>query len=549
MAARTPLLATCTALMALALAPAAFSLHLQSFLHAKELVYAAAAFLLGLCAFDLRVPSPPRWLIALLVWLVLMALIALGLGNHFLAPLAKLAHGALVLGFAGLAFAFITAAQARAALLLGAVLAGGLGLLQFFHVTDAVLPVFPHYDQRMYSVFGNQDLLGGYMAIFLPFAAALALDCAPRARWCGFLALAVLGGALLLSESRSAWLAAGLGGAVYACLCLARETDAARRGRVWRLLAAGAVTVAATVYWWAPRALETFSSTDTGGNLRLWFYAGTRHMISGQPWLGVGLGAYGHRSPFHMGAVAGGAGGERYMTNELHVDHAHSDPLELLAETGALGLALLGGLLWISLRGTRLDRAAMPELASLVALGAFACLNPTLQSAPHAVAGLFAVRALFPGHLSPTPTRAGRAVHLLGPLAAAVWLYLVFAPSWVISREEDALRGNVSTWPLGLRQPACAQAEALAARAERMPGLMMAPDRALVLACGCAEDDPGRAAGPAVHGLVEEALRVSDTGHARVLAARYFRALGDTARAEQHERAVLERWPWRAAGR
>src|SRR5204863_422971 len=91
------------------------------------------------------------------------------------------------------------------AIVASAVVVAALALLQYAGWASYLFPVFPTYTQAMYSVFGNQDLLGGYMAIAVPLALARFIH-RPRVIWAAAtLAMVVT---LVVSGCRSAWLAA-----------------------------------------------------------------------------------------------------------------------------------------------------------------------------------------------------------------------------------------------------------------------------------------------------------------------------------------------------
>lgn len=544
----TKRIAAWLALAVVLLAPQAFSLHLLSFLHAKELVYALALVLLSVLAQRSAVgTTPPRWVYALLFWLTLEAALSLALGPHFRAPLEQWAHALVIVAF------FLAAWDATESAGLGpwlpravwgsGALAALLGLLQFTHVIDAWLPVFPHYDQRMYSVFGNQDLLGGYLAITLPFVLAAILRGARPERGIAALSLVLILPALLLSASRSAWLAGGAASLIYLVFAAwPRRNSApmpppyARRARA--LLALFALGLACATPWWGPRALATFGEADTGGNLRLWFYAGTAHMIQDNPWLGVGLGRYGLHSPEHLGAVLRGPGGAGFARNELFTDHAHCDPLETLAEVGVLGLLLLLALLAWALRGARYQRGAAPALASGIALLVFALLNPTLHSAPHALIGLLCLRrAIDTTRHSGPPLGNLRLVHGFAPLLVALWLYTTLLPSATLARLEDTPK------------PPCDAMRDYEVLLARYQGPPQAYEGALCLAEECLKNNDSPALRNRIDHLYAIGTRLGDTASLHLAYARCMRDIGDAPRATAAYTAVLNRWPEHAEAR
>lgn len=531
--------AVALALGAVLLAPLAFSLHLLSFLHAKELVYANALVLLAVLAQFTRTDAVvPRWAVALLLWLTLMAGVSCALGPHFRAPLEQWTHAVLVLA---VALAVLTALPEEQrcrylprAVWGSAVLVAMLGLLQYFGLANALLPVFPHYDQRMYSVFGNQDLLGGYLACTLPLVLAAAIHGPRQERFLAYAALPVVLGALLLSASRSAWLAAGLVTLGY-LLHQSRKTNGSSARDACRLLALLALAVVCAAPWWAPRALASFGDADTGGNLRLWFYVGTWHLWRANAWLGVGLGHYGLHSPPHLGAVLHAPGGERFARNELFTDHAHCDPLETLAETGVLGVFLLVGLACWAMRGVRLRPWAAPWVAASATFGIFSLLNPVLHSAPHVLVPLLGLGVALDTSAQPARLRLRMAwVHLAAPVLMALWLYTTLLPSALGARVED------------VAQPPCVALEAHERLLRWFHGPPHAYENALFLAEAClrAEEDPDLAAWRGrVDALFEAGQQQGDTGRLHLAHARCLRALGDEVAARAAYGEVLLRWP------
>ncbi|HIJ74576.1 MAG TPA: hypothetical protein HPP83_10790, partial [Candidatus Hydrogenedentes bacterium] len=236
--------------------------------------------------------------------------------------------------------------------LFSAVLAAGLGLLQFANAISFLFPTFPGYTQRAYSVFGNQDLLGGYSAMAIPLCANRVLRRRPGPR-CALLAMAILTPALLLSGSRSAWLAAVLG-------LIVAVPYRNLRFRPTALLCSVTIALVAATALLVPdattsRIRNTAAEQDEGGRIRLWIWNGTLRMVRDVPWFGIGPGNYPYWSPRYLGEALRAPGGEQHRHNELHVRNAHSEPLEIFAETGVIGFVFC---LWMLLR---LIRCRGPE--------------------------------------------------------------------------------------------------------------------------------------------------------------------------------------------
>jgi len=253
-----------------------------------------------------------------------------------------------------------------------------LALPQYARLLPAMFPDFPDYGQRMYSVFGNQDLLGGYVALGLVLAFALWLE-GRLSHPLAFMIFAAAGPTLLLSGSRSAWLAAMLGvGVAVAQGRVGRKKIALFLGASFGMIAL-CVAIAPDATW--GRLINTFAAGDTGFRIRLWIWDGTLRLISQHP-LGVGLGNFAYHSPRALGEVLHDRGPGVHVFNHIHTQHAHSDILEIVAETGVVGLILL---LLFLINIPRRPSAAWPALAAAFT---FSSINTTLHSPPHVLAVL-----------------------------------------------------------------------------------------------------------------------------------------------------------------
>jgi O-antigen ligase len=435
----------CLALAATALV---FSYRLTSFWHAKEAVLAVC-----LCGAAFSAAVRGRFPIdGLRAYLPLWLLAAYGLCLHTLVLPAQVpsrvveesARLAMLLLTAALAYDLLRQERWRtrltATFLTSAVLAALLGILQYFRLLPWLFPVFPGNTQRMYSVFGNPNALGDYLAMAFPLFVfhTAASKRIPLATLCA--GVAVLAG-LALSGSRTAWLAAALGTAVV----LGIERKKLSRRRVLGILV-GAAVVLIILGALAPDATcrrfrETFSAVDEGFRARLWFWAGTVQMIAGErPFCGVGFGNYAYWSPYYLGAVLHAPGGHTYEHNLLHTLHAHSEPLEILAELGIPGLALC---LWMFVR---LLRHRGPEWGPLVAILTAALFNFPFHCVAHALAGLFFAGMLLARDAPRTPSTTvfppSWSLALLACCtgAAAFFLWAVIVPShWLRTAYDEQL--------------------------------------------------------------------------------------------------------------
>ncbi len=413
----------------------AFSTHFTSFLHAKELVLGVTLLLLACVGLRRGVDGfrgvRPLWP------MILLFLLQGGLAL-VRPPRAWMPWSSAMLSF-GLVLLMILAAGGVlgrrrfhrpliAVLVLSATAVALLGLLQYTGLADALLPPTPGYTQPMYSVFGNQDLLGGYVAMGIALAVALMRTASARRRTGLAVALLVLCSALVASGSRSAWFAALVG----VSIALPWRGPALRRVAVLLLPAGGmGLFFFGGIAW--QRLAASFGEGDTGWRVRLWLWDGTLRMIRDTPFLGVGPGNFAYWSPRYLGEALLSPQGAAHYHNTIHTLHAHSEPLELIAETGLVGLVLMALMLW------RLRRARGPAAGGLTALMVFACVNPAFHSAPHLLAtGLLTVIVLWTPPAKPwRPCYAGSFAVLV---AVFVGLHgaFVLAPSYLQARGEDA---------------------------------------------------------------------------------------------------------------
>ncbi|MEO8811143.1 MAG: O-antigen ligase family protein, partial [Rhodanobacter sp.] len=232
--------------------------------------------------------------------------------------------------------------------------------------------------ERVSGIFGADNLkLGPTLAVLSPFALWAA-----RQRWGrpGLLLASVLVlGPVLLAGSRSAWLC-------YLLVLLGfawRETGSVRRFAICGAVAALVLVVAGSIAWKTSSRFHdrmtrtllvlhgTDQSVDTALSGRLDIWQASLRMIAAHPVNGVGVRgfryAYPHHAPandhFVISAEACGVG--------EGACHPHQLVLEILTETGALGLLLwMAAVAW-ACRAWRLVGAAARSRAfpATLALG------------------------------------------------------------------------------------------------------------------------------------------------------------------------------------
>ncbi|HKE47317.1 MAG TPA: O-antigen ligase family protein [Rhodanobacteraceae bacterium] len=229
--------------------------------------------------------------------------------------------------------------------------------------------------ERLSGIFGAGNLkLGPVLAVLSPFVLTAARE---RFGWRGlavaFVALAV---PILLAGSRAAWL-------MYALVCLAVAWRESRSKRAFAFAIAVSIVVVAGVAALAlrdsqgfvarvQRSLLVFGGTETSidtasaGRLSIWRTAAS--MWRAHPVTGVGVRGFRYAYPTYA------AKGDTFVdtTSDTGASHAHQILLEVLSETGAIGLLLwiAGAALairaWLRADAATRSRAFAPGLALAV---------------------------------------------------------------------------------------------------------------------------------------------------------------------------------------
>lgn len=425
----------CAALVAGA---TAYSFEFMSFLHAKEAVLCAALLACALAGGFGGVPrrNSVSFLFPLAVW-VFASLLRTAVLPVAVMPdaFAESFRWLLLLALTLLLHVPATLPPWRERIQ-GAFVASGvvvavLGLVQYAGLAPSLFPVFEGYTQRVYSVFGNQDLFGGYIAMALPVAAWIGLR-RTSGPWPGLAAVVVMTTALGISGSRSAWLAAAVGTGVV--LAFGRPFS----GRI-KYFAMGLVLAVGATTALAPdatvlRVRQTVHGPDEGREARTWLWCSAWDMFADSPLLGVGMGQYRYWSPSYLGDRLRESPNPQPFDVERHADQPHSEPLRLLAETGLLGLFCWVWLLW------KLRRARGPEWGPLAAFGVFALFNGPFDSVAHMLPVLLLMASLAERG-DPRGAALRRRLNRSWGLALAVvafecWTILV--PSYMLRQAEDA---------------------------------------------------------------------------------------------------------------
>lgn len=295
-------------------------------------------------------------------------------------------------------------------------LAGGYALLQ---TRGGIGPLLLPQADRPIFTFGNPIFLAAFLASAATISGALALEAKERERglWalCALLALA----GLWSTQTRAAVVGLAAAGGLTAVLSL--------NGRK-RVGALGFLSLAAAAAAWHYRTRQWTHGLIWRDTMSLW---------AAHPWLGCGLGR------FHIEFPAFASADLRALwpENKVIVNFAHNEYLQILAETGVVGLALLAGVLggWFGMLRDFAQRPNLPHRffigGLLVAAGAIFAQNifsPDLRFGVSSFLVFWALgtaASLGWGEAVPLPEFPGRyAFAALGCLALIGWGRLAAQP-------------------------------------------------------------------------------------------------------------------------
>jgi O-antigen ligase/tetratricopeptide (TPR) repeat protein len=339
-------------------------------------------------------------------------------------------------------------------LVLVAFCVAAIGLLQRATWNGKILWVFIPWDWEIArpewaqtsGPFVNRSHFANYLALLWPLALLPVFARGvlhsngerPGERLTALLAPVAMGVALLWSLSRGGWLAALAGAATLIATLGTGRGDTRRRAFTFAVAAGAAALVLALAPLEAPgtrvgneldlRLEQTVTNTSSlRGRVALW--RDSLSLVREHPMLGVGLGAWQDAFPRY----------DESPRSRTQARRAHNDYIQLLAETGLVGVGLLGAALFMLARllgraltfGTRRSRPiASAAVAGTVAVAVHACVDFGLQipAIPVTLAVLLgiALRESWPQRRrAETPARGGP---LFGLALAAGLVLTLIAP-------------------------------------------------------------------------------------------------------------------------
>ncbi len=223
-------------------------------------------------------------------------------------------------------------------------------------------PLFPNevvlkqlYDTmgypRVYSTVGNPVTFGGYLAFMIPLAGGLAFAARDRDRVLWLVAAALGYAILLMTFTRAAWLAVGIGTGMF---LVAVGPRALRRYVTMRtalavLVAMGlGVTIAVAVVTPAQLAGRVSSALAGSGSVgqRVYIWSRTIDAIRSRPVLGWGLETLRDVFPYEREGLV-----KHFGYRPIIIDEAHNDVLQMAVSIGVPG-ALIYVVFWFCILST-----------------------------------------------------------------------------------------------------------------------------------------------------------------------------------------------------
>lgn len=230
------------------------------------------------------------------------------------------------------------------------------GVFQFFGVDYGMLADYfgSRFDKgtRLFTFFGNPNLLGGFCVLITPLIAASfidQIDKKPPLSWVLFFILVLNLATLYFTQTRGSMIAMVLSMGIFFLLSVRQKGFGFIQKNRRLVISLGS----AAVLFCAALAISIYFSAGfanlTTANIRLFMYATTLRMIGENPFFGSGVGTFKVFYPAYRDSSAAYRIGETQM--EFRVEHPHNEHLELLSDLGIVGYLLF---VWIVIEALKL---------------------------------------------------------------------------------------------------------------------------------------------------------------------------------------------------
>ncbi len=282
------------------------------------------------CDENARIPSSPvNTYIGLFAFVFLIAtLTSVNVAGSLLPGLLTVFVAVFALFFSGAVTSRKQADLAVAVFVVVGAAVSAYGIYQYFFYDPASAgawidnDMFSDITNRVYSTLENPNVLGEYLLLITPFAAACLLGAKTWPRRLFFLGclLAMLV-CMLLTSSRGAWLGLLLAAALFAVMLDAR------------FILVGIIGIVVLYFALPDWIIERFASigdmSDSSTSYRVFIWLGTIAMLKDYWFSGIGPGT----DAFNLVYPA-------YSFNTVKAPHAHNLYLQLMCDAGILGLLL-----------------------------------------------------------------------------------------------------------------------------------------------------------------------------------------------------------------
>ncbi len=216
-----------------------------------------------------------------------------------------------------------------------AIIQSSIGILQYFKLFPWTAGFFQGYESQVTGTIGGANNLGALLALSLPFIYFLISKShkTEKAGWVAALILIVV--TLILTRSRGAWVAALVGIGIYKWGFISEFLRILMPGKVWAPVFALVTTGIFTLF-----LLSIYNLNPDSANGRLFIWSVTWGIITDHLWTGVGFGNFGLNWLEYQGAYFVRTADPSLHHLAVSLASAHSQYLNISAETGIMGLGL-----------------------------------------------------------------------------------------------------------------------------------------------------------------------------------------------------------------
>jgi len=253
-----------------------------------------------------------------------------------------------------------------AALSIPAIIQSFIGILQYFELFPLTSGFFRGYESQVFGTVGGSNVLGAFLAVSIPIVYFLIVNSKGRDRIWWILSLILILIALVLTKSRGAWVAVIIG-----LIVMKWDLVASLIGRVWTSKLRVFITIPVSVLLLSALLFGLYNLNPDSASGRLFIWSVTWDMISDHLWTGVGYGNFGLNWLEYQGSYLANPDAS-FNHLAANLTSAHSQYLNILAETGVIGLSLFLGFIFSIYSGLikRAKRSDPEQRQRILTIGA-----------------------------------------------------------------------------------------------------------------------------------------------------------------------------------